>query len=139
MNILLSKIKNNKGFILTGLGVATIAGGVFIASKSSTKAKEVVENHRKTAEEIEYCKQLLDNGYATEDEYSEQDYENDTIINNTQAVVRLTKIYSIPVIMVSVGAICLFKGTVHIIRKKRQLDDIIELVEEVIEEENINE
>ena len=73
---------------IVGLGVATV-----MLCKTTTKADDILEEHKKNIEKVHECKNLADKHELTQ-EYTEQDYRKDLARTYFQMSVKMAKRYA---------------------------------------------
>lgn len=93
-------------------GIGTIAA-IVLACKATTKASDILEEHKKSVEEIHEVKENEE--YA--EEYDEKDYKKDLTIVYSHTVMKLVKIYG-PAILTAAGSLFCMFAAVNILKKR---------------------
>ena len=93
-------------------GIGTIAA-IVLACKATTKASDILEEHKKSVEEIHEVKDSEE--YA--EEYDEKDYRKDLTIVYSHTVLKLVKLYG-PAILTAAGSLFCMFAAVNILRKR---------------------
>ena len=93
-------------------GIGTIAA-IVLACKATTKAGDILEEHKKSVEEIHEVKDSEE--YA--EEYDEKDYRKDLTIVYSHTVLKLVKLYG-PAILTAAGSLFCMFAAVNILRKR---------------------
>ena len=84
-----TKIKTNSPHILFAAGVVGFGATVVLASRSTLKINDIVEEHNETRTRIEDAK----NDENLKDKYTEQDYRLDKIKLLAQTTYKFGKLY----------------------------------------------
>lgn len=108
-----TKIKTNSPHILFAAGVVGFGATVVLASRSTLKINDIVEEHNETRTRIEDAK----NDENLKDQYSEQDYRLDKIKLLAQTTYKFGKLY-LPAIACGAASLAAFTGA-HVIMTNR--------------------
>lgn len=98
--------------MVTGIGVGVVAA--VIACKQTVKATQIIEDARKSLEDIETVQEMSKNGEAN---YTEEDYANDRKTVGVQVVTGMIKTYAVPVGLGILSITCILASN-HIMRKR---------------------
>ena len=82
-----------------------------MACKATTKASDVIEEHKKEMDDIHFVAE------TKPEKYSEEDFQKDTAIVYTQTAVKLAKLYAPAVVIGAVGIACII-GSHNILTKR---------------------
>ena len=96
----------------TGIGVGIVAA--VVACKQTVKATQIVENSRKSLDDIESVKVMAANGEA---EYTEEDEKNDRRTIAIQLTKGMIRTYAVPVGLGVLSVTCILASN-HILRKR---------------------
>lgn len=106
-------VSENQGTIKLVGGLALgVAGGV-LACKATVKAKEILDERKKTMEDIE----TVTNNPEYKDRYSEEDRKKDIRTTNITAGVKLFKAYVVPVALSVAGIALIVNGHTYQVKK----------------------
>ena len=105
------KIKKHSPEILVVVGVAGVITSAVIACKATTKATDVIEEHKKEVDDIHFVAE------TKPEKYSEEDYQKDTVIVYTQTAVKLAKLYG-PSVAIGAASIACIIGSHNILTKR---------------------
>lgn len=111
--------QKNSPEILTGLGIAGVIGGVFLACKATLKADEIIEEHKKEMEKVHEA--------SVEDpkHYTVQDEQKDTVLIYAQTAVKFVRLYAPSALLIS-GALFAFVRS-NVILKQRYMGAVAAL------------
>lgn len=107
-------LKKHSPEILTAAGIITGITAAIIACKQTVKATEIIQDARKSLNDIDEVKNLAKNGEAT---YTEDDEANDRKTVAIQTTVNLVKTYALPVGLGVLSIACILASN-HILRKR---------------------
>lgn len=107
-------LKKHSPEILTAAGIITGITAAIIACKQTVKATEIIQDARKSLNDIDEVKNLAKNGEAT---YTENDEANDRKTVAIQTTVNLVKTYALPVGLGILSITCILASN-HILRKR---------------------
>ena len=105
------KIKKHSPEILVVVGVVGVVTSAVMACKATTKASDVIEEHKKEMDDIHFVAE------TKPEKYSEEDFQKDTVIVYTQTAVKLAKLYA-PSIAIGVASIACIIGSHNILTKR---------------------
>lgn len=99
------KLKKHSPEILVAAGIVGTITSTVMACKATTKAGDIVDDHRDKMEQINKVVEMAKTDETVE--YTEQDLKKDTAIVYTQTAVKFVKLYAPSVILgaVSIGSI----------------------------------
>ena len=100
--------------ILTAAGVIGTVGSTVLACKATLKVEDILDEAKKKSNLINA---VHDGEIEVDAEYTDKDYSKDLIVNRTQTVVKLIKLYG-PAISLGVLSITAILGGQHILRKR---------------------
>jgi len=103
-NIGVLKVKKYSPEILLATGIISVMSGTVLACKATPKVEGIIENAKKTFDNIKY---VTDNPEQYGDKYSEQDRKKDIAIVYVQTGVKLLKVYSKAIIATTFGIGCI--------------------------------
>ena len=89
------KVKKHSPEILVAVGVAGVVTSTVMACKATTKASDILEEHKNQMNAIDQVVKM------DRDDYTEEDHKKDTTIVYTQTAIKFVKLYS-PSIMIGV-------------------------------------
>ena len=89
------KVKKHSPEILVVVGVAGVVTSTVMACKATTKAGDILEEHKNQMNAIDQVVKM------DRDDYTEEDHKKDTTIVYTQTAIKFVKLYS-PSIMIGV-------------------------------------
>ena len=89
------KVKKHSPEILVVVGVAGVVTSTVMACKATTKAGDILEEHKNQMNSIDQVVKM------DRDDYTEEDHKKDTTIVYTQTAIKFAKLYS-PSIMIGV-------------------------------------
>ena len=89
------KVKKHSPEILVVVGVAGVVTSTVMACKATTKAGDILEEHKNQMNAIDQVVKM------DRDDYTEEDHKKDTTIVYTQTAIKFAKLYS-PSIMIGV-------------------------------------
>lgn len=89
------KVKKHSPEILVAVGVAGVVTSTVMACKATTKAGDILEEHKNQMNAIDQVVKM------DRDDYTEEDHKKDTTIVYTQTAIKFVKLYS-PSIMIGV-------------------------------------
>ena len=105
------KIKKHSPEILVVVGVAGVITSAVMACKATTKATDVIEEHKKEMDDIHFVSE------TKSEKYSEEDLQKDTVIVYTQTAVKLAKLYG-PSVAIGAASIACIIGSHNILTKR---------------------
>lgn len=105
------KIKKHSPEILVVVGVAGVITSAVMACKATTKATDVIEEHKKEMDDIHFVSE------TKPEKYSEEDLQKDTVIVYTQTAVKLAKLYG-PSVAIGAASIACIIGSHNILTKR---------------------
>ena len=105
------KIKKHSPEILVVVGVAGVITSAVMACKATTKATDVIEEHKKEMDDIHFVSE------TKPEKYSEEDLQKDTVIVYTQTAVKLAKLYA-PSVAIGAASIACIIGSHNILTKR---------------------
>ena len=105
------KIKKHSPEILVVVGVAGVITSAVMACKATTKATDVIEEHKKDMDDIHFVAE------TKPEKYSEEDFQKDTVIVYTQTAVKLAKLYA-PSVAIGAASIACIIGSHNILTKR---------------------
>lgn len=105
------KIKKHSPEILVVVGVAGVITSAVMACKATTKATNVIEEHKKEMDDIHFVSE------TKPEKYSEEDLQKDTVIVYTQTAVKLAKLYG-PSVAIGAASIACIIGSHNILTKR---------------------
>ena len=105
------KIKKHSPEILVVVGVAGVITSAVMACKATTKATDVIEEHKKEMDDIHFVSE------TKPEKYSEEDFQKDTVIVYTQTAVKLAKLYA-PSVAIGAASIACIIGSHNILTKR---------------------
>lgn len=100
--------------ILTAAGVIGTVGSTVLACKATLKVEDILDEAKKKSNLINA---VHDGEIEVDAEYTDKDYSKDLIVNRTQTVVKLIKLYG-PAISLGILSITAILGGQHILRKR---------------------
>lgn len=100
--------------ILTAAGVIGTVGSTVLACKATLKVEDILDEAKKKSNLINA---VHDGEIEVDAEYTDKDYAKDLLVNRTQTVVKLIKLYG-PAISLGVLSITAILGGQHILRKR---------------------
>ena len=106
-------VKKYSPELLTVAAGVGICASIVLACKATTKAGEILEEHKKAIEDIHEVKDSEE--FA--DEYDEKDYKKDLTIVYSNTGLKLVRLYG-PTILMAAGAIFCMCAAVNILRKR---------------------
>lgn len=109
--------KKNSPEILLGVGVVGVVTTTVMACKATTKATEVLENHKKELDQVNKCEEQVKQGLIPVEEYPEAQYKKDVAIVYTSTIKNLVKLYG-PTVLVGAGSLAAILAS-HGIMSKR--------------------
>ena len=89
------KVKKHSPEILVAVGVAGVVTSTVMACKATTKASDILEEHKNQMNAIDQVVKM------DRDDYTEEDHKKDTTIVYTQTAIKFVKLYS-PSVMIGV-------------------------------------
>ena len=89
------KVKKHSPEILVAVGVAGVVTSTVMACKATTKAGDILEEHKNQMNAIDQVVKM------DRDDYTEEDHKKDTTIVYTQTAIKFVKLYS-PSVMIGV-------------------------------------
>lgn len=107
-------INKNNLLILGGLGLAVT--GAVLMKKASLKSAVIMEARKQDLDTIEACDAIYD-------DYTEEDKTKDIVIVNTQATIKLAKIYAFPAGIFIAGSCVAVNRIMTTIYKKGDVDN----------------
>lgn len=107
-SLALLKAQKHSPTIMFGAGVVGVLGTVVLASRSTLKLSDVLEEATQTVEKINTLEH---------DDYSPEDRIKDKAILYTQTTIKIAKLYA-PAIAVGVVSIGLLSGSHHILSRR---------------------
>ena len=105
------KVKKHSPEILVVVGVAGVITSAVMACKATTKATDVIEEHKKEMDDIHFVSE------TKSEKYSEEDLQKDTVIVYTQTAVKLAKLYG-PSVAIGAASIACIIGSHNILTKR---------------------
>lgn len=105
------KVKKHSPEILVVVGVVGVVTSAVMACKATTKATDVIEEHKKEMDDIHFVAE------TKPEKYSEEDYQKDTVIVYTQTAVKLAKLYA-PSVAIGAASIACIIGSHNILTKR---------------------
>lgn len=108
------KISKHSPTICVVSGITMMVGGTVVACKKTTKAAEIIADHKERMKPIAEAKVLAKNHETI---YSEKDEVKDTLMVFTQTGVKFAKLYA-PAILLTAGGIALILTGHHILAKR---------------------
>ena len=105
------KVKKHSPEILVVIGVVGVVTSTVMACKATTKASDVIEEHKKEMDDIHFVAE------TKPEKYSEEDFQKDTAIVYTQTAVKLAKLYAPAVAIGAVSIACII-GSHNILTKR---------------------
>lgn len=112
-NKLIFKVQKHSPEILVVTGVVAVVAGTVMACKATTKAADILEEHRERMDKVHTCTE--ETGYAAE--YSEEDARKDTVIVYTKTALKMVKLYA-PAVALEVLGITAMLASNDILRKR---------------------
>lgn len=109
--------KYSPEILIVTAGIGTVAA-VVLGCRATTKAQEVLEEHKAALDEIHEMKDLDGNiKKEYEEQYDEADYRKDLSIVYSKTIIKLVKVYG-PTILTALGALFCMFASVNILRKR---------------------
>ena len=105
------KVKKHSPEILVVVGVVGVVASTVMACKATTKASDVIEEHKKEMDDIHFVVE------TKPEKYSEEDFQKDTVIVYTQTAVKLAKLYA-PAVAIGAASIACIIGSHNILTKR---------------------
>ena len=105
------KVKKHSPEILVVVGVVGVVTSTVMACKATTKASDVIEEHKKEMDDIHLVAE------TKPEKYSEEDFQKDAVIVYTQTAVKLAKLYA-PAVAIGVASIACIIGSHNILTKR---------------------
>ena len=105
------KVKKHSPEILVVVGVVGVVTSAVMACKATTKATDVIEEHKKEMDDIHFVSE------TKPEKYSEEDLQKDTVIVYTQTAVKLAKLYA-PSVAIGAASIACIIGSHNILTKR---------------------
>jgi hypothetical protein len=109
------KIKEKSPEILMGLGIAGVVVTVVSACKATTKAGEVIEEHKESMDQLYEAMELADEDDSVD--YTDKDMKKDKLIVYTQTAVKMGRLYA-PSVAIGGLSIAAILVSNHIIKKR---------------------
>ena len=95
-------LKKNAPVILSVVGGVGVVSATVFACVKTIKAKDILDEHARTAEAIKKASEL------PEEEYSEEDKRKDTVTMYTRTVIALARNYALPFALMSFSLTAIF-------------------------------